>query len=346
MSNSNLTLLTDLYQLTMMQGYFLAGMGSRRAIFDLFYRENPNGNGFAVCAGLEQAMEYIDNLRFNEDELDYLRSLNLFNPDFLRFLGEFRFSGDMWGIAEGAVIFPGEPLIRISAPIIEAQLIETALLNIINHQCLIATKAARVCHAAQGDAVIEFGLRRAQGPDAGIFGARAAIIGGCVATSNVLAGMKFDIPVRGTHAHSWIMSFPDELTAFREYFKAFPNSAILLVDTYDTLRSGLPNAIRVFNEMRDGGHHLENYGIRLDSGDLAYISKEARRMLDAAGHERAIISASCDLDEYLIQSLKVQGTKISVWGVGTSMITSRGQSAFGGVYKLSAIEDGAGKMTP
>ena len=346
MEHTNLTLLTDLYQLTMMQGYHSSGMAERIAVFDLFYRENPNGNGFAICAGLAQAMEYIDNLRFSKDDLDFLAGKDLFTSDFLEYLANFRFTGDIAAIAEGTVVFPGEPLVRVKAPIIQAQLIETALLNIINHQSLIATKAARVCYAAGDDGVLEFGLRRAQGPDAGIYGARAAMIGGCAATSDVLAGKIFDIPIRGTHAHSWIMSFDDELTAFREYARVFPKAVILLVDTYDTLKSGLPNAIKVFDEMSQKGLTLDNYGIRLDSGDLAYLSKQARKMLDAAGYCDAIICASCDLDEHLIQSLKVQGAKIGLWGVGTSLITSRGQSAFGGVYKLAAMEDNEGNLHP
>ena len=260
------------------------------------------------------------------------------DEDFIEYLENFKFSGDIYVIPEGSVIFPREPIVKVIAPIMEAQLIETALLNIVNHQSLIATKASRVCYAAQGDGVMEFGLRRAQGPDAGTYGARAAVIGGCNGTSNVLAGKLFDIPVKGTHAHSWIMSFEDEYTAFKEYAKLYPNACTLLVDTYDTLKSGVPNAIRVFKEMRDEGIELKNYGIRLDSGDLAYLSKEARRMLDAAGFETAVISASNDLDEYLIESLKLQQeAEITSWGVGTHLITAKDCPSFGGVYKLAAI---------
>ena len=244
------------------------------------------------------------------------------------------------------MIFPREPLIKVVAPIMEAQLVETAILNIVNHQCLIATKAARVCYAAQGDGVMEFGLRRAQGPDSGTYGARAAVIGGCKGTSNVLAGQMFDVPVLGTHAHSWIMSFPDEYTAFKEYAKLYPNACTLLVDTYDTLKSGVPNAIRVFTEMRDSGVPMKNYGIRMDSGDLAYLSKKVRKMLDDAGFPDAIISASNDLDEYLIESLKLQGATITSWGVGTNLITSKDCPAFGGVYKLAAIENDKGEFIP
>ncbi|MCL2396620.1 MAG: nicotinate phosphoribosyltransferase [Defluviitaleaceae bacterium] len=343
---TNHTLLTDFYQLTMMQGYFAAGRHRQRVVFDMFYRENPSGNGFAIMAGLEQVMDYIDNLRFSDEDLAYLRTQGIFSEDFLAYLADFRFTGSIDAIPEGTVVFPGEPLVVVTAPIIEAQLIETAMLNIINHQCLIATKAARVCHAAKGDAVLEFGLRRAQGPDAGIYGARAAMIGGCAATSNVLAGQMFDLPIRGTHAHSWIMSFSDELAAFRAYAAAFPTRCTLLVDTYDTLGSGVPNAIRIFDEMRRAGTELINHGIRLDSGDFAYLSKESRKMLDAAGHTDAKITASCDLDEVLIQSLKLQGAKIDTWGVGTSLITAKDWPAFGGVYKLAAAEDENGCMVP
>ena len=339
MNERNLTLLTDFYELTMMQGYFQQKDANETVIFDAFYRNNPDGNGYAVCAGLQQVIEYLNNLHFTQADVDYLRSTGMFQEDFLDYLLHFRFSGDVYAIPEGTVVFPREPLVKVVAPIMEAQLVETALLNIINHQSLIATKAARVVYAAAGDGVMEFGLRRAQGPDAGIYGARAAMIAGCVATSNVLAGQMFDVPVSGTHAHSWIMSFPDELTAFRTYAKLYPDACILLVDTYDTLKSGIPNAIRVFTEMREAGVQLTRYGIRLDSGDLAYLSKKARKMLDAAGFSDAIISASNDLDEHLIASLKLQGAAINSWGVGTNMITSKDSPSFGGVYKLAAIKD-------
>ena len=347
MSERNLTLLTDLYELTMMQGYFKEKEQNETVIFDAFYRNNPDNNGYAICAGLEQVIEYIKNLHFDGEDIDYLRSVGLFDEDFLDYLKDFHFTGDIYAIPEGTVVFPREPLVKVIAPIMEAQLVETALLNIINHQSLIATKAARVVHAAQGDGVMEFGLRRAQGPDAGIYGARAAMIAGCIGTSNVLAGKLFDVPVKGTHAHSWIMSFPDELTAFRTYARLYPSACILLVDTYDTLKSGVPNAIRVFSEMRRAGIPLTFYGIRLDSGDLAYLSKEAKKMLDEAGFTDAVISASNDLDETLISSLKQQGAAINSWGVGTNLITSKDCPAFGGVYKLAAIMDKAtGKFIP
>ena len=344
-TTQNLTLLTDLYELTMMQGY-LKNPVQETVIFDVFYRNNPCGNGFAIAAGLDQMIDYIKNLRFEKDDLDYLRSLEIFDDEFLAYLADFHFSGDIYAIPEGTVVFPREPLVKVIAPIMEAQLVETAILNIINHQSLIATKAARVVNAARGDGIMEFGLRRAQGPDAGTYGARAAVIGGCIGTSNVLTGKMFDVPVLGTHAHSWIMSFPDEYTAFKTYAELYPGACTLLVDTYDTLKSGVPNAIRVFKEMQETGKLSGRYGIRLDSGDLAYLSKEARKMLDAAGFEDAVIAASSDLDEYLIDSLKSQGAAITSWGVGTNLITSKDCPAFGGVYKLAAVKTGDGEFVP
>ena len=334
----DLTLLTDLYELTMMQGYF-KNPTDQLVVFDAFYRKNPCDGGYAIAAGLEQIIEYIRDLHFTPDDVDYLRSLKIFDEDFLEYLRGFHFTGDIYAIPEGTVVFPREPLLKVVAPILEAQLVETAILNIINHQSLIATKAARVVYAAQGDGIMEFGLRRAQGPDAGIYGARAAVIAGCVGTSNVLTGKMFNVPVKGTHAHSWIMSFPDEYTAFKTYAEMYPNACILLVDTYDVLDSGVPNAIRVFREMKEKYPDFKNYGIRIDSGDVAYLSKKAYKMLDEAGFGDAIISASSDLDEYLIDSLKAQGAKINSWGVGTNLITSKDCPAFGGVYKLAAIKD-------
>jgi len=335
---NNLTLLTDLYELTMMQGYMHEG-SNPTVVFDMFYRTNPCDGAFAICAGLEQVIEYIENLHFEAKDIDYLRGLHLFDDEFLSYLADFRFSGDIYAIPEGTVIFPREPMVKVIAPIMEAQLVETAILTIMNHQSLIATKAARVCHAARGDGVMEFGLRRAQGPDAGIYGARAAVIGGCIGTSNVLTGQMFHVPVLGTHAHSWIMSFSDEYTAFKTYAHLYPDACILLVDTYDVLKSGVPNAIRVFEEMRQEGYQLKKYGIRIDSGDLAYLSKAAYKMLAAAGFDDATISASSDLDEYLISSLKAQDARINSWGVGTRLITSNDNPAFGGVYKLAALQD-------
>lgn len=346
MDRQNLTLLTDLYELTMMQGYFRNKAQNETVIFDAFYRNNPGDGGYAIACGLEQVIQYVRELHFSPEDIEYLRSLHIFDEDFLAYLADFHFSGDIYAIPEGTVIFPREPLVKVVAPIMEAQLMETAILNIINHQSLIATKAARVCHAARGDGIMEFGLRRAQGPDAGTYGARAAVIGGCIGTSNVLCGQLFDVPVKGTHAHSWIMSFPDEYSAFKAYADMYPDACILLVDTYDTLKSGVPNAIRVFTEMREAGIPLTFYGIRLDSGDLAYLSKKARKMLDAAGFPDAVISASNDLDEFLIDSLKEQGAAITSWGVGTNLITSKDCPSFGGVYKLAAIQAPDGSFIP
>ena len=347
MEPRNLTLLTDLYELTMMQGYFREKDANEAVIFDAFYRTNPDGNAFSICAGLEQVIDYVKNLHFDDADIEYLRGLGIFDEDFLEYLHNFKFSGDIYAIPEGTVVFPREPLVKVIAPIMEAQLVVTAILNIINHQSLIATKTSRIVFAARGDGIMEFGLRRAQGADAGTYGARAAMIAGCIGTSNVLAGKLFDVPVKGTHAHSWIMSFPDELTAFRAYAKLYPSACILLADTYDTQGSGVPTAIRVFQEMRDAGIPLTFYGIRLDSGDLAYISKKARKMLDDAGFPDAVISASNDLDEYLIDSLKIQGAAITSWGVGTNLITSKDCPSFGGVYKLAAIMDRhTGKFIP
>ena len=342
----NLTLLTDLYEITMMQAYFKNNNKNKMAIFDVFYRKNPMDGGYAISAGLEQVIEYINNLHFTEDDINYLASLKIFEDDFLDYLKNFKFTGDIYAIPEGSVMFPREPMLKVIAPIMEAQFIETAILNILNHQSLIATKAARICYAAEGDGIMEFGLRRAQGPDAGIYGARAAVIGGCAGTSNVLTGQMFDVPVMGTHAHSWIMSFDDEYTAFYTYAKLYPMACTLLVDTYDTLNSGVPNAIKVFKQMKKEGIELKNYGIRLDSVDLAYLSKKARKMLDDAGFKDATITASNDLDEFLIASLKMQGAEITNWGVGTNLITSKDCPSFGGVYKLAAIMEDGENFTP
>lgn len=345
MNRQDLTLLTDFYELTMMQGYYEEKQ-NETVIFDVFFRQNPCGNGYSVCAGLEQVIDYVKNLNFTYEDVDYLRSLHIFSEDFLHYLSGFHFSGDIYAIPEGTVVFPKEPLLKVIAPIMEAQLVETAILNIINHQSLIATKTSRIVFAANGDGIMEFGLRRAQGPDAGLYGARAAMIGGCVGTSNVLAGQLFDVPVMGTHAHSWIMSFKNEYTAFKNYAKMYPDNCTLLVDTYDTLKSGVPNAIRVFQEFKESGHPLKKYGIRLDSGDLAYLSKEARKMLDAAGFEDATICASNDLDEFLLHDLKMQKAAINSWGVGTNLITSKDCPSFGGVYKLAAIQNQDGEFIP
>lgn len=335
-------MMTDLYQLTMMYGYFKHGMAGNEGVFDVFFRPKSNIT-YAIAAGLQSVIDYINNLHFGPEDLAYLRSLDLFDEPFLAYLGELRFTGEIYAVPEGTVVFPYEPLVRVRAPILQAQLIETALLTFVNHQTLIATKASRVCYAAGGGAVLEFGLRRAQGADAGIYGARAAVIGGCSSTSNVLAGEMFGIGVSGTHAHSWVMSFPDELSAFRAYADTFPKACLLLVDTYDTLRSGVPNAITVFRELRERGY--EPMGIRLDSGDLAYLSKRARVMLDEAGFPQAKICASSDLDENVIRDLKMQGCRIDTWGVGTRLITSEDNPALGGVYKMAA-EVVDGRMVP
>ncbi len=337
------TLLTDLYQLTMVAGYYQEGKAQQRANFDWFFRTLPFGGGFCILAGLDQLVDYILNLRFEDDQIKALESLGIFSKETLREFEKFKFTGDVHAIPEGTVVFPHETLIRVTAPLPEAQMIETTLLNTMNYQTLIATKAARVCLAAEGDPVIEFGMRRAQGPNGAISAARAAFIGGCESTSNVQAGLLYDIPVRGTHAHSWIESFPDELEAFRAYARSFPDSCILLVDTYDTLKSGVPNAIRVGKELEKAGHRF--MGIRLDSGDLAYLSKKSREMLDEAGLKRAKIVASSELDEWIIESLKKQDAKIDIWGVGTRLVTCWDHPALGGVYKLSAVEEN-GQMTP
>ena len=339
----NLTMMTDLYELTMMYGYFKKNMTDTEAVFDLFFRELDGQRSYAVMAGTESVIDYINNLEFTDDDICYLRSLNLFDEDFLTYLANFRFTGEIYAMPEGTIVYPREPLIRVKAPILQAQLIETTLLTLVNHQTLIATKASRVKYAAGDSAVMEFGLRRAQGPDAGTLGARAAVIGGCMGTSNVAAGKLFDVAVAGTHAHSWVMSFPSELDAFRAYAELFPTSCMLLVDTYDTLKSGVPNAIKVFDELKAKGY--TPVGIRLDSGDLAYLSKQARKMLDDAGHTEARIFASGDLDEFLIRELNAQGARIDVWGVGTKLITSSDLPALGGVYKLAA-EVINGKIVP
>ena len=340
----NLTMLTDLYQLTMMYGYFKSGKHKKEAVFDMFFRRPVGDSAYGVMAGVDQLIDLINNLHFSHEDIAYLRTLNLFDDEFLAYLAEFRFTGEIYAVPEGTIVFPGEPLVRVKAEVAQAQLIETALLTIINHQTLIATKASRIVYAAGDGAVLEFGLRRAQGPDAGLYGARAAIIGGCSSTSNVLATQYFGGKPAGTHAHSWIMSFPTELDAFRTYAEVFPDSCLLLVDTYDVLASGMPNAITVFRELAAKGHRP--VGIRIDSGDLAYLSKQARKMLDEAGFPDAKICASGDLDEKLIIDLKLQGACIDTWGVGTKLITSEDYPALGGVYKLTAMEGEEGTLEP
>ncbi len=340
----NLTLLTDLYQITMGYGFFKHGKHEDEVSFDLFFRRNKLIT-YSIAAGLQQAVDYLLNWHFDEADMAYLRSLNLFDEAFLSYLQNMRFTGDVYAVREGEPVFPGEPILTVKAPLIQAQFAETALLNIINHQTLIATKSSKICRATGGKGmVMEFGLRRAQAPDAGIYGARAAIIGGCASTSNVIAGQMFDVPVAGTMAHSWVMGYESEYEAFRAYAESYPDNCLLLVDTYDTLRSGIPNAIKVFEELKAAGHKPK--GIRLDSGDFAYLSKKARKMLDEAGFPEAIICVSGDLDERSISSLMQQNAKIDSWGVGTKLITSEDLPALGGVYKLSAVFDKEGGYTP
>lgn len=336
----SLSLLTDLYQLTMAYGYFKTEQHKKQAIFNLFYRKAPFGGSYAIACGLQQVIKWLSHLQFSDDDIEYLRSLTgaknqaLFDEDFLNYLQDFRFRGSIYAVPEGTVVFPHQPLLRVEGNLIECQLVETALLNIVNFQTLIATKAARVCAAAENQPVIEFGLRRAQGIDGGISASRAAYIGGCTATSNVLAGKLWGIPVRGTHAHSWVMSFDSELEAFAKYAEVMPQNCTLLVDTYDTL-DGVKHAIEIGKSLETRGYQLQ--AIRLDSGDLNELSQVARRMLDEAGMTYTNIIASNDLDEYAIQQLKADGAKINVWGVGTKLVTAYDQPALGGVYKLSAI---------
>ena len=332
---NNLTLLTDLYQLTMMNGYRHCNLDGRRAVFDIFYR-GSGGYSYALAAGLEQAIDYILNLHFDESDIEYLRSLKIFDEDFLKALKDFEFTGDIKAVPEGTMVFPYEPILTVSAPLWQAQLVETALLTFVNHQTLIATKAARLKECTKNK-ISEFGLRRAQGPDAGIYGARAACIGGCRTTSNVVSGKLFGIPVTGTHSHSWVMSFDTELEAFEKYAEIYPDNCLLLVDTYDTLKSGVPNAIKVFDKLKAEGH--KPVGIRLDSGDLAYLSRKARVMLDEAGHQDCLIFATNDLDEDILLALNSQDAKIDVYGIGTKLITSYNNASLGGVYKLCALEE-------
>ncbi|GAU09909.1 nicotinate phosphoribosyltransferase [Desulfoplanes formicivorans] len=328
-------LFSDFYQLTMLAGYFAEGIHETPATFDLYFRKPPFQGSYAVFAGLKPALDFLENLQFGDDDIAYLRGLNEFTPEFLDFLKHFRFRGKVTAMPEGTCVFPREPLVTVEGTLAETQYVETALLNCINFQTLVATKAARVTTAAGRKSVLEFGLRRAQGPDGGLSVARAAYIGGIRSTSNIWAGKDLNIPVKGTHAHSWVMSFPDELTAFRAYARCFPKNCILLIDTYDTLQSGLPNAITVAREMRERGEKL--LGIRIDSGDLAYLSKEVRKAFDAAGFPDVLITASSDLDEYVIDSVNREGGCVDIWGVGTRLATCAGEGggALGGVYKLA-----------
>ena len=341
----NLTMLCDFYELTMGNGYLAAGYGDRICYFDVFYRQCPDGGGFAIAAGLEQVVEYIQNLRFTQEDIAYLRSRNLFSEDFLDYLLNFKFTGDIWAVPEGTPIFPKEPIMTIRAPAIQAQLIETYILLCINHQSLIATKANRVVRAAQGRTVLEFGSRRAQGADAAILGARAAYIGGVNGTACTISDQLFGVPAGGTMAHAWVQMFDTEYEAFETYCKLYPHNATLLVDTYNTLQSGIPNAIKAFNNvLKPLG--ITSCGIRLDSGDMTYLSQKARKMLDEAGWTDCKISVSNSLDEHIIQDILRQGAKIDLFGVGERLITARSEPVFGGVYKLTAVEDSEGNVIP
>ena len=341
----NMTMLCDFYELTMGNGYFRNGYKDRITYFDVFFRKVPDQGGFAIAAGLEQLIDYIENLHFSEEDIAYLRSRNLFCEEFLDYLRDFRFTGDIYAIPEGTPVFPREPLVVVRAPSIEAQLIETFTLLTINHQSLIATKANRICRAANGRTVLEFGSRRAQGADAAIIGARAAYIGGCAGTACTISDQLYGVPAGGTMAHAWVQMFDTEYEAFKTYCETYPTNATLLVDTYNTLKSGVPNAIRAFNEvLRPMG--ISKCGIRLDSGDKAYLSQKARKMLDEAGWPECQISVSNSLDERLIQNLFLQGAQIDMFGVGERMITAKSEPVFGGVYKLTAVENEQGEIIP
>ena len=341
----NLSMLFDFYEMTMSGGYFRLGMQDRVTYFDIFFRRVPDKGGFAIAAGLEQLVDYIRDLHFDEEDIAYLRSKNLFGEDFLDYLRQFRFTGDIWAVPEGTPVFPGEPLVTVRAPASQAQLIETYALLAINHQSLIATKANRVVRAAQGRTVLEFGSRRAQGADGAIVGARAAYIGGVHGTACAVSDQLYGVPAAGTMAHSWVQMFDTQYEAFKTYCEIYPTNAVLLVDTYNTLKSGVPDAIRAFNEvLKPRG--ITKCGIRLDSGDIAYLTKEARKMLDEAGWETCTISASNSLDEILIRDLLLQGAKIDSFGVGERLITARSEPVFGGVYKLTAVEEDDGSITP
>ena len=337
LKDRNLTLLTDFYELTMAGGYFENGMKDQIAYFDMFYRKNPDNSGFAIMAGVQQMIEYLTNLNFTDEDIEFLRNKNMFSEEFLEYIRNFKFSCDIWAVPEGTPIFPGEPIVTVKGPIIEAQFVETMIILSINHQSLIATKANRICTAADGRAVMEFGSRRAQGYDGAIYGARAAYIGGCTGTACTICDRDYGIPALGTMAHSWIQSFDNEEDAFRAYAKTYPQNCTLLVDTYNTLNSGIPNAIKIFNE-EVVSRGFRPKGIRIDSGDITYLSKKARKMLDEAGFEDCKICASNSLDEYIIRDMFMQGAKVDIFGVGERLITSYSSPVFGGVYKLVAME--------
>lgn len=333
----NISMMMDLYEMTMANGYFRKENNSRQVVFDVFYRKNPDNGGYAIFAGLEQVIEYVENLHFDGQDIEYFKSLNLFSEEFLNYLKDFHFSGDIYAFSEGTIMYPNEPIMTVIAPLIDAQLIETAILTQVNHQSLVATKARRIVKAAKGKLISDFGARRAHNVDAAIYGARAAYIGGVVATATVMAGQEFGIPVNGTMAHSWIMYYKDEYEAFRSYAEVYPNETVLLVDTYDVIHSGIPNAIRVAKEVLEPmGKRLK--GIRLDSGDLAYLSKKVRVMLDEAGLNDCKIIASNSLDEYTISSILNQGGCVDSFGVGERMITAKSDPVFGAVYKIAAVD--------
>ena len=341
----NLTMLADFYEFTMANGYLESGAGDCDVVFDLFFRRVPEAGGFAICAGLEQVIQYLQNLRFTEEDIAYFRGRGCFGEKFLRYLRDFRFTCDVWAIPEGTPIFPNEPVVTVKGPLIQAQLVETMLLTTVNFETLVATKANRIVRAAGERAVVEFGSRRAQGYDAAILGARAAYIAGCAGTANTIADREFGIPALGTMAHSWVQVFPTEYDAFRAYAETYPDNCTLLIDTYNTLKSGIPNAIRVFDEVVVPRGYRPK-GVRIDSGDLAYLSKKARKMLDEAGYSDVQIMASNSLDEYIIRDLLTQGACIDSFGVGERLITARSEPVFGGVYKLVAVEDEGGNITP
>lgn len=344
MEKMNLTLLTDFYELTMANGYMQNGLRDKIAYFDMFFREVPDNGGFAIMAGVSQMIEYLKNLHFSSEDIEYLRSKNIFCEEFLNYLQNFQFSCDVWAIPEGTPIFPGEPIVIVRGPVIQAQFVETMILLTINHQSLIATKANRIVRAAQGRAVMEFGTRRAQGYDGAMYGARAAYIGGCVGTACTIADREFNIPALGTMAHSWIQLFPTELEAFKAYARVYPDNCTLLVDTYNVLKSGVPNAIRTFRE-EVVPRGFRPVGIRIDSGDITYLSKAARKMLDEAGFPDCKIVASNSLDEFIIRDILIQGAKVDLFGVGERLITSRSEPVFGGIYKLVGVEE-EGRVVP
>ncbi len=345
MTDKNMTMLTDFYEFTMANGYFEHNMANRRAYFDMFFRRVPDDGGYAIMAGVEQLLEYFNNLRFSETDIQYLREKQCFSEDFLAYLRDFEFCCDVWAIPEGTPIFPGEPIVTVAGPMIQAQFVETMILLTINHQTLIATKACRIARAAEGRTVLEFGSRRAQGYDGAIYGARAAYIGGCNGTACVMADRDYHIPAGGTMAHSWVQMFDNEFEAFKAYAQTYPENCIFLVDTYNVLKSGVPNAIRVANEVL-APMGIRPKGIRLDSGDISYLSIKAREMLDAAGYADMTIMASNSLDEHLVRDLLGQGARIDSFGIGERLITSRSEPVFGGVYKLSAVEDCDGQIIP